>query len=177
MKQAAEREAAAPRLQEAMSPAARVSLHTIGTPAVARSERTWGRPPFQMKTRVGCSGFCSAHGLPVAAGNASGGGSAASRHLAAGRHLAPGRHLAAGRHLAPGCGPAAAGPAAPGAVRQQALQTPESTSDHPTRVLAGAATSASRHRRPTTTGRLQTTARRGPVQAGGEYSWLSRRCC
>ena len=171
MKQAAEREAAAPRLEEAMSPAARAPPHAIGTPAVARSERTWGRPPFQVKTRVGCSGFCSAHGLPVAAGNASGGGSAA------GRHLAPGRHLAAGRHLAPGCGPAAAGPAAPGAVTQQALQTPEPTSDHPTRVLAGAATSASRRRRPTTTGRLQTTARRGPVQAGGEYSWLSRRCC
>src|SRR2546430_13260502 len=90
MKQAAEREAAAPRLEEAMSPAARAPPHAIGTPAVARSERTWGRPPFQVKTRVGCSGFCSAHGLPLAAGNASGGGFAAGRHLAAGPPLPAG---------------------------------------------------------------------------------------
>src|SRR2546430_16992153 len=102
MKQAAEREAAAPRLEEAMSPAARAPPHAIGTPAVARSARTWGRPPFQVKTPVGCSGFCSAHGLPVAAGNASGGGSAAGRHLAPVRHLAAGPHLAAAAPLSGG---------------------------------------------------------------------------
>src|SRR5436189_831666 len=148
----------------AMPPARQVSPHPTWAPCAAAPERTSEGQIGQQKQRAGYRGFLPATSLPLGDEHVDADGSA-------GGHS----HVSVCEPAVPAPTP---GPARRGATRIRACPKHGPMSDHPTRGPAGTATFASRRRRPTTTDRPPTIARRGRLApVGASFSWLSRRCC
>src|SRR6266550_5354414 len=143
----------------AMRPARHVRPHPTWAPCAAAPERTSERQIGQDWKRAGYWVFLPAASLPLGDEHVDADGSA-------------GGHSHVSR-----CKPAVPAPApAPAPARRGAKRTLEPPkhgpmSDHPTKGLAGAATFASRRRRPTTTDRPRTIARPGrPARVVATFS-------